>query len=604
MGILRDTNGSSELQRRRDSLAAEVTELHWDLGGLAYEMAIRDHFRLDVLVRRAALLQERDAELAEVERLLRMEHDGVAGSCPSCSAPHSRGALYCWQCGTTLMERLPSSAAPAAAADATSPASGLRIPPPRVSALLVLVFLGFGILMGNVAHSGVNGALASARSPLRVMLPATASTVVPAPSLSGSPGSEASGSGLTSEAPPSEPEATPAPASSPGTSTAPSKTQSGSKGSERGSGSGSGSGSGGGSGSSESAGAPAKKLPPIKHVFVIMLSDEPYASVFGPSSTAPYLASTLEHKGELLVHYDAVAHEELADGAALISGQGPTAETAANCPTYAEIASAAAGEDEQVLGTGCVYPRSRQTLPGQLAAKRLTWRAYVQGIDEAGATPGACAHPALGQADPTATQTASSGAYATFRNPFVYFDSIAGSPECAADDIGLASLKGDLASAKGTPSFAYIVPDRCHDGNPTPCTPGAAAGIPQAEAFLKRVVPEITGSKAYKESGLLVITVDEAPSSGQFADSSSCCGQPLFPNAPSKTLSGTPRGGGAVGALLLSPYVKGATTSQEPYNDFSLLRTIEDLFGVPHLGYAGLPAVQSFEPALFLAAKG
>ncbi|HEV3047157.1 MAG TPA: hypothetical protein VGY13_07320 [Solirubrobacteraceae bacterium] len=102
--------GASELERRRDALSAKVTELHWDLGGLAYEMAIRDHFRLDVLVRRAALLQERDAELAEVERLLRMEQDGVAGSCPECAAPHSRGALFCWQCGTTLMERLPSGA--------------------------------------------------------------------------------------------------------------------------------------------------------------------------------------------------------------------------------------------------------------------------------------------------------------------------------------------------------------------------------------------------------------------------------------------------------------------------------------------------------------
>lgn len=89
-----------------------MTELHWDLGGLAYEMAIRDHFRLDVLVRRAAILQERDAELAEVERLLRMEQDGVAGSCPGCGAPHSRGALYCWQCGATLMERMPSSVVP------------------------------------------------------------------------------------------------------------------------------------------------------------------------------------------------------------------------------------------------------------------------------------------------------------------------------------------------------------------------------------------------------------------------------------------------------------------------------------------------------------
>jgi hypothetical protein len=105
-------DSQTELRRRREALAAEVTELHWDLGGLAYEMAIRDHFRLDVLVRRAAVLQERDAELAELERLLRMERDGMAGNCAHCGAPHSRGALFCWQCGTTLMERLPSGTIP------------------------------------------------------------------------------------------------------------------------------------------------------------------------------------------------------------------------------------------------------------------------------------------------------------------------------------------------------------------------------------------------------------------------------------------------------------------------------------------------------------
>jgi hypothetical protein len=103
----------SELARRRDALAAQVTELHWDLGGLAYEMAIRDHFRLDVLVRRAATLQERDAELAELERLLALEERAIAGACPDCGAPHSRGAVYCWQCGATLLASVPSSALPA-----------------------------------------------------------------------------------------------------------------------------------------------------------------------------------------------------------------------------------------------------------------------------------------------------------------------------------------------------------------------------------------------------------------------------------------------------------------------------------------------------------
>jgi hypothetical protein len=118
------SEGHSELRRKRDALAEQVTELHWDLGGLAYEMAIRDHFRLDVLVRRAAVLQERDAELAEIERLLRLEESASAGSCPHCAAPHSRGALFCWQCGATLMERSPSTAAPSTAIPSTATSAG------------------------------------------------------------------------------------------------------------------------------------------------------------------------------------------------------------------------------------------------------------------------------------------------------------------------------------------------------------------------------------------------------------------------------------------------------------------------------------------------
>jgi hypothetical protein len=96
---------SSELRGRRDELAEQVAELQWNLGGLTYEMAIRDHFRIDVLVRRAAMLQERDAELAEVERLLRMEESAVAGNCANCDAVRSRGAVFCWQCGVQMMER-------------------------------------------------------------------------------------------------------------------------------------------------------------------------------------------------------------------------------------------------------------------------------------------------------------------------------------------------------------------------------------------------------------------------------------------------------------------------------------------------------------------
>jgi hypothetical protein len=119
------TAGATELRQRRDQLAKEFTELQWDLGGLAYEMASRDHFRLDVLVRQAARLQQVDAELAEAERILRLDEAGAAGACSSCGALFARGAVYCWQCGHDLMERREVTAAYGAAAQPVpAPQSG------------------------------------------------------------------------------------------------------------------------------------------------------------------------------------------------------------------------------------------------------------------------------------------------------------------------------------------------------------------------------------------------------------------------------------------------------------------------------------------------
>lgn len=97
--------GSSlqELRRSRLELAEKVAGLTWDLGGLTYEMAVRDHYRLDVLARRAAELQEADAQLGEVERVLAAAEDGVHGTCRACGSVHSRGAAFCWHCGAALL---------------------------------------------------------------------------------------------------------------------------------------------------------------------------------------------------------------------------------------------------------------------------------------------------------------------------------------------------------------------------------------------------------------------------------------------------------------------------------------------------------------------
>src|SRR5256885_15691878 len=105
-----DPDRTLDLRRRRDQLTTRMAELQWDLGGLVYEMAIRDSIRTDVIVQRAAALQDVDAELGEVERILRMEETGAAGECQTCGAPHSSGAVYCWQCGSTLLELVPTAA--------------------------------------------------------------------------------------------------------------------------------------------------------------------------------------------------------------------------------------------------------------------------------------------------------------------------------------------------------------------------------------------------------------------------------------------------------------------------------------------------------------
>jgi phosphatidylinositol-3-phosphatase len=471
----------------------------------------------------------------------------------------------------------------------------LPLPSPLIWAVLVAAFLGFGVLMGRAAGHSATDALASSRAPLKVLV-AQGSGAAAAPSSAPAP-----------TPPPAPEEATPEPSQAPAESTesskpsAPSKTSSTPAASSKSSSSSNESSDGG---EDSSSNAPAK-LPAVKHVFVVMLDDEPYATAFGPASQAKYLTGTLEKRGELLLRYYAVAHEGLADGIALLSGQGPTEATAADCPAYSEISPASSGSDGQILGNGCVYPSSTQTLMSQLSAKHLTWKAYVEGVDEGSGTPGACAHPASGAADPSATAPAAGAmapGYQTWRNPFVYFSSVAGSSACASKDVGMSALKGDLASEKSTASFSYIAPGPCDDGNPAPCAPGKAGGMVAANGFLQKVVPEILASKAYKQNGLLAITVDDAPATGEYADSSSCCEQPKFPNLPAPTgvakLSGS--GGGQVGLLLLSPFVKkGGGLVQETYNHFSLLATVEEVFGLGKLGYAGSAEVKPFSASLF-----
>lgn len=356
---------------------------------------------------------------------------------------------------------------------------------------------------------------------------------------------------------------------------------------------------------------PPAGMPEIKHVFVVMLGENGYEETFGKSSTSKYLRNELPAEGELLPNYFAVTSGELANQIALLSGQGPTPETEADCPNYGDVLPGTESAAAQVEGNGCVYPATTKSLPRQLAEKKLKWRAYVEGMDAAAAAgqPTTCRHPALGTPDPNQTATAADP-YVTWRNPFVYFHSVIDGPECAEADQPLTQLTADLKlKAEKFPAFAYIVADACHRGSEAPCEPNQPAGPAVSEEFLRTVVGQIKESLAYKDGGLLVITSAQARQGGAQPDARSCCVYPAYPNltpAGEEPLSGPTKehgGGGQVGALLISPFIEPGTTSESYFNHYSLLASVEELLGLERIGYAAEPAIVGFDESIFNASS-
>jgi phosphatidylinositol-3-phosphatase len=316
--------------------------------------------------------------------------------------------------------------------------------------------------------------------------------------------------------------------------------------------------------------------PRIKHVFVINLENKGYQQTFGGGSKAPYLSKTLRAKGQLLTGYYGTAHRSLPNYLAQVSGQGPDPKTQADCQRYSKFVRTGTAAPQQAVGDGCVFPKSVITIANQLHKRGLTWRGYM---DDMGSR---CRHPRLNH--PDGTQKARKGdQYAVRHNPFVYFRSITGTSSCARNDVDLNHLTKDLRSSSTTRNLSYITPNLCNDGHDNPCVDGRHGGLVTADKWLRRWVPRILAAPAFKKNGLLVVTFDEADT-GHSNSADACCGEGAGPNTPRPGIKGL--GGGRIGAVLVSPFVTPGSVNNTKYNHYSLLRTMERIFGLRALGYA------------------
>ncbi len=298
---------------------------------------------------------------------------------------------------------------------------------------------------------------------------------------------------------------------------------------------------------------PWRKPHHLDHIFVIVL--ENYKTEDVTATAMPYLFGVTQGGATLDAMYG-VDHASLSNYIAMTSGNPPNASTKADCFQY-----------------DCMFEApSDRNLGDQLEETGRTWKAYMESM------PAPCTHPTVsGSLDPYLV------GYATRHNPFMYYRDIVGpdisvkTPRCEAHDVPLTQLGTDLAN-RDLPNYAMIVPNTCNDAHDR----GANCALPTADAWLAANVPAILASKDFGKHGALIVTFDES----EGADTRGCCGNSA--------------GGKIFTAVVSRSVANPGTHTSTPYNHYSVLRTIEDNFGLDCLGHACDASTQPFGSDVWL----
>lgn len=309
--------------------------------------------------------------------------------------------------------------------------------------------------------------------------------------------------------------------------------------------------------------------PTFSHIYVIMEENSNYEDIIGNTADAPYINQLAQRYG-FAANYYGVTHTSL--------------------PNYlAAIAGDFFGIHNDNPGTTF----NATNLVDQLESKGLTWATYQQGL------------PAVGS---TVTQAPStgSGLYVKKHNPFLWFNDILNNPTRLQNIKPMDALSTDLNSGVA-PNYAFLAPDQCHDLHGVSASSAAQYGMPwcaypsnfvlnhpliqAADAYARQLVTTIMSSRAWTADSVIVLTWDENESSGLsapnrgYASSTGCCGSPAG------------EGGGRVPAIFITSNPV-HTVSLQPYNHYSLLRTIEDNWGLPCLTHACDPTVHAMTDLL------
>jgi phosphatidylinositol-3-phosphatase len=191
---------------------------------------------------------------------------------------------------------------------------------------------------------------------------------------------------------------------------------------------------------------------------------------------------------------------------------------------------------------------SASNLADQLDSGRISWKAYMEDLP----------HPCF--------TGASAANYAKKHDPFMYFRDLAGNPVRCSRVVPLTALQAD-ERARSLPRFIWITPNLCHDMHD--CDPATG------DRFLARLVPSLL--RQLGRGGLLFITWDEGSSDNV------CCRLAA---------------GGHVATIVAGPGARPGARQRTPVDHYSVLQTIDDLFGLSRLRNAACLCTPSLQPLL------
>jgi hypothetical protein len=326
------------------------------------------------------------------------------------------------------------------------------------------------------------------------------------------------------------------------------------------------------------------------HIFFIMMENHSTDEIIGNTADAPFI-NELASRYAVATNYFGVTHPSLPNYLAAISGdfQGIwddcKAGSAITCAPEEFVPGSGDGTDGNFLTPAEIASASAtphwfagKNLIDQLEASHRSWKAYMESIPAAG-DPSEYAPILTDDAGvPTTVKL-----YAQKHNPFMYFSDIGNSQERLAKIVPFTGFEEDM-EAKRIPSFVWISPNQCNDMHGISPSTAALVGIPSCgfpdsgldhgaialgDAFLKHTVSKIMHSRAWEEDSAIVIAWDE----DDYAGFAGCCGSPTG-------VSGTVLGGAKAPALVITSRGARRQVADHPYNHYSLLGTIQKLWGL------------------------